>query len=790
MKQPITVGLVGNPNSGKTTLFNALTGAKQRVGNWPGVTVEKKSGHCTHAERSLTLVDLPGTYSLHVSHEDASVDEQIAQAYILSGAADVIINIIDASNLERNLYLTTQLMDANIPIVIALNMIDVANTKGIHINPIKLSEQLGCPVVPVIASKGEGITTLLDVIESQADSAAQDTHLQKPQYTPKHFSGALKNALDKLTDLAQQHADHTLDHSLLATALLERDPKAQSHFPAHVHAQLDVIVDGVEQSIEGSLHDHIATRRYEWANTVASASSTQDANTKVTLTDRIDALFLNRWLAIPLFLAVMYVMFFFTINIGSAFIDAFDGIAGALFVDTTEHALQLVNAPDWLIAILANGVGGGIQLVASFIPVIGCLFLFLSFLEASGYMARAAFIIDRLMCSIGLPGKAFVPLIVGFGCNVPSVMAARTLDKASDRLMTTIMAPFMSCGARLTVYALFAAAFFPKNGQNIVFGLYIIGILLAVISAFIVRRFMLSSELSPFIMELPSYHVPTLKGVLIRTWQRLKGFILRAGKAIVVVVVALNFLNNIGTDGSFGNQDTEKSVLSAIGKSITPVFEPMGMNRDNWPAAVGVFTGLFAKEVVVGTLDTLYQQMTPTNNIETQPESSASFGESFIASIGDALQTIPENLAGASEQLGDPLGLDIGDVSNTENAAEAQSVEVSTIATMQRLFDGQAAAFAYLLFVLLYVPCVATLGAIYKESGGFWASFTTVWTFVTAYTVAVGYYQIATFTQHPSSSALWLGAMLAILIAGYASLILLGRRKVNDSQLIDVVNIN
>ena len=773
----VVLGLVGNPNCGKTTLFNALTGARQRVGNWPGVTVEKKVGEFRHADHLYTLVDLPGTYSLHVSHDDSSIDEQIAQNYILSGDADLVINIIDASSLERNLYLTTQIIDAAIPMVVALNMMDVADSKGTHIDPYELSEMLGCPVVPIVASKGEGLGTLMDVIENVLDKP-------RCQMPPFQFPEPVRSAIDRVAALARQHADRTINHQLLATAVLERDPKAHLHFPEHLHAQLDEIVYTTENNLNDSLEDFIVNARYNWIHGVVSTSATFSRNIKATLSGRMDDLFLNRWLAFPLFLGVMYLLFMFTINIGSAFIDAFDGVAGAIFVDGTAHLLTGMGSPDWLTTFLASGVGGGIQLVASFIPVIACLFFFLSFLEDSGYMARAAFVVDRIMRSVGLPGKSFVPLIVGFGCNVPSVMATRTLENQSDRLMTTIMAPFMSCGARLTVYALFAAAFFPQNGQNVVFGLYLIGIALAVVSGFVIRRFMMPGDLSPFIMELPPYHLPTLRGMMIRTWQRLKGFMLRAGKAIVAVVIILNVVNSVGTDGSFGNEDSEKSLLSAIGKSITPIFAPMGMSEDNWPAAVGIFTGIFAKEVVVGTLDTLYSQMAANNGTDADEE-----GFDLWTSIEASLATIGPNLRDALSTADDPLGVNIGDVSDAMRVAEEQEVQLNTLTLMAQLFDGQAGAFAYLLFVLLYIPCVATIGAIYKELGRFWAIFTVAWTYITAYAVAVGFYQTATLSQHPLSSSLWLLAMASLMAGGYGLLISKGKKQRKRENLIPTVTI-
>jgi ferrous iron transport protein B len=771
-----TIGLVGNPNCGKTTLFNELTGARQRVGNWAGVTVEKKSGEFTHADHHYELVDLPGTYSLHLGQGNQSLDEQIAQNYILSGHADLVINIVDASSLERNLYLTTQIMDANIPIVVALNMMDVADKKGYHIDPYALSEMLGCPVVPIIASKGEGISTLLDVIENT---------LAKPSCHMPTFSypSPVNESVKKLTSLALEQTHQKLNHTLLAIALLEGTTNAIHHFPEALQAEVSDIIQETQSKIKEPLSDFIAAARYQWIHQQLKSVVTYNEVLKTTLSDYVDEIVLNKWLAFPIFLFVMYLMFMFTINIGSAFIDFFDGIAKAIFVDGFTQILQWAHSPDWLIALLANGLGGGIELVASFIPVIACLFFFLSILEDSGYMARAAFIVDRLMRRLGLPGKSFVPLIVGFGCNVPSVMATRTLENSNDRLMTTIMAPFMSCGARLTVYALFAAAFFPYNGQNIVFALYFTGIGLAILSGLIIRRFLLNTDLSPFIMELPVYHRPTLKGLLIRTWQRLKGFMFRAGKAIITVVIILNFVSSIGTDGSFGNQSSEKSALSAIGRSITPVFQPMGIKEDNWPATVGIFTGVFAKEVVVGTLDTLYSDLDKTTKVINKPEFH------FWTSIKDSITTIPANLKQVLHNVTDPLGINIGNLSDAHMAAQAQGVKYATLTAMNSLFDGKIGAFAYLLFVLLYIPCVATIGVIFKEMGKFWAGFTAAWTYVTAYAVSVIFYQTATFFEHPQYSGFWILSMLLLMGSSYALLIIRGKKQTLQEGQIPLLNL-
>ncbi|MBT5053380.1 MAG: ferrous iron transport protein B, partial [Gammaproteobacteria bacterium] len=391
-----------------------------------------------------------------------------------------------------------------------------------------------------------------------------------------------------------------------------------------------------------------AERRYHKAVAIG-ATVTRVSSVRHPPSEVIDRIVLNRWLGIPIFLAAMYLMFTVAINLGAVFIDFFDILFGAIFVTASEQLLSSLGLPAWLIVLLSQGLGGGIQLVATFIPVIGFLFLCLSVMEDSGYMARAAFVIDRLMIGIGLPGSAFVPLIVGFGCNVPAVMATRALSKEDDRLMTIAMAPFMSCGARLTVYALFAAAFFKGQGQNIVFLLYLTGILMAIFTGWIFRKQIFQGQMSASYAEMPVYHVPVIKNLLLTTWFRLRSFVLRAGRTIVLVVVALSFLNSIGTDGSFGNEDTETSVLSVIGKSITPAFYPMGLTDDNWPATVGLFTGLFAKEAVVGTLNALY-----SGQVEGEPMTLLQAGEAAAISVYD-------NASALGGALLDPLGLSLND---------------------------------------------------------------------------------------------------------------------------------
>lgn len=760
MKQ-ITIGVIGNPNSGKSTLFNALTGAKQKVGNWSGVTVDRKEGRFKLANYDVTLVDLPGIYSLSLIPDLDNIDEAIARQYVQSGQPDLLINIVDASNLERNLYLTSQLLETGVPVLVGLNMMDMADKLGLHIDLAELEQRLDCPVVSLVASQKNGLKELLDKLQQFIPQRQASRKI--PAYDSQ-----LEQAIDKLSLHINQ--EQPLTTRWQALALLEADPMA-----------LEAASESLQQYAKGQLAQlsaesvdidlALADGRYQFAHSINKQAAQQSHPDSNTLSDRIDQILVNRWLGLPVFFAVMYALFMFTINLGGAFIDFFDIAAGAIFVTGVGQLLASIGAPEWLTVLLANGVGGGIQVVATFIPIVGFLFIFLTFIEDSGYMARAAFIVDRFIRGIGLPGKAFMPLIVGFGCNVPSITASRTLENQRDRILTVAMAPFMSCGARLAVYALFAAAFFPSGGQNMVFALYIIGIAGAILTGFLLRKTLLQGDVQPFVMELPAYHLPRLKGLLINTWQRLRSFMLGAGKIIVIVVTILSFLNSIGKDGSFGNEDSQNSVLSAIGQTIVPVFTPMGIEQDNWPATVGIFTGIFAKEAVVGTLDTLYSELANPN--ASAEEENTSVGEQ----LAEAWQTIPDNMTGISDWFSDPLGINASGFQGQTAAIEAQGVANATFGAMQERFHGQLGAFAYLLFILLYFPCVAAMGAIHREIGRRWAMFIGAWTTGLAYIASVSVYQLGTYSLHPFSSSLWLGLCLLIFMAAMSILGHYGRQQ-------------
>jgi ferrous iron transport protein B len=769
----LIIGVVGNPNCGKTTLFNVLTGTRQQVGNWPGVTVDRKEGFYKHEGWEIKLVDLPGTYSLDVP-STTSIDEQIAQEYILSGEADLIVNIIDASNIERNLYLTTQLLEMEVPLVIALNMMDIAKQRNITIDVAALSKKLGVPVIPISAANREGIEDFKQAINTAAEAKHIPTlRVEYPEVIENALIQLLPTITERLPKNIKSHAHW------VGLKLLESDSFAIQL----VGHDIEDIITSSQKTIEENLDEEVdiivADCRYSFIATIIEKTVQKSGKVTRTLSDKIDKVVLNRALGIPIFLVMMYLMFMFTINIGGAFIDFFDMFFGTVFVDGFGELLKTMGLPDAFITLAASGMGGGIQVVATFIPIIGFLYLFLSFLEDSGYMARAAFVMDRFMRFIGLPGKSFVPLIVGFGCNVPAIMATRTLENPRDRILTILMNPFMSCGARLPIYALFAAAFFPVGGQNVIFGLYLLGIAVAVMTGLIMKNTLLKGESSPFVMELPPYHMPTVQSILLRTWDRLNNFIFRAGKVIVPMVVVLTFLNSWGTDGSFGHEDSDKSVLSEIGRVITPVFEPMGLHEDNWPATVGIFTGVLAKEAVVGTLDALYEQLGKADaGIEAEEEPF-----NFWNDIKEAFATIPANLADVTDMIFDPLGLNIGDTSSTEAAAEEQEVSTGTFGAMVTRFDGQIGAFAYLLFILLYFPCVAATAAVYRETNMKWTIFVAAWTTGLAYLFATVFYHLATFARHRLGSIACTGGLLLLFVMTIWGLTVYGRNERVDKMV-------
>lgn len=685
--------LVGFANTGKSTLFNLLSShnknaVQQNVGNFSGITVAAKKTSIQLNGVETFLSDLPGLSSLTQRGEQGQ-DLTISQQFITNNDIDCLINVVDVNQISRQLYLTTQLLDLGVPMIVVLNKMDRQKHASVDVG--KLSAELGCPVVALSAHDKNA----LGCMEKNL-LLAQQQFTQQNQASKQHKTDENKNLASESSSAIQARQDYVAD--------------------------------------------------------VLSRSSFGGGG--ASFSDNLDNFVLHPITGIPVFLGMMYLLFMFAINVGSAFIDFFDILSGTIFVDYPLHFLEPLGLPQWILTII-EGVGSGIQTVATFIPVIACLFIGLSLLENSGYLARAAFVVDSVMQKIGLPGKAFVPLIVGFGCTVPAVMSARVLDSERERITTIMMAPFMSCGARLPVYALFAAAFFPESGQNLVFLLYLIGIAAAIFTGFLLKKTVLSGATSLNIMELPPYELPKLGTISKRVWQRTYSFVTGAGKTIVIVVCLLNFLNSIGTDGSFGHQDSENSILSQSAQVVMPLLAPMGVKEENWQAGVGIITGIFAKEVLVATFNSLYS----STIIEEKGEPS------LIASWHEATTSIKENLLGIAPD--DPLGIDVGDLSDLEAVALDQQVALSTYQVMQAAFAGQLGAFSYLLFILLYTPCVAAMGAIKNEVGTRWAGFAGSWSFLLAYLMATLCFQVGNFFVAPLMASICIVAVLLCFAGVY-----------------------
>ena len=644
--------------------------------------------------------------------------------------------------------------------IVVLNKMDALKRERQTINVAELEKFLGCPVLSLSATNRSQVATLKEKLHK---SLVQGIALSEFSLG---YGDELEPAIATVSSfMTEKENEGNVSTRALAIRALENDALVLNGLSEKSRNQVVQAIADIDVDIDL----HVADARYTLLHEECKKIRRSEGKLSRSVTEKLDQFILNKWVGVPFFFVVMYLMFMFSINIGGAFIDFFDIGVGSLLVDG-GHYLFDDHLPVWLVTVLADGIGGGIQTVATFIPVIACLYLFLAVLESSGYMARAAFVLDKVMQKIGLPGKAFVPLVLGFGCNVPSIMATRTLDQERERKLAASMAPFMSCGARLPVYALFAAAFFPGAGQNVVFVLYLLGIVAAIFTGLFLKNTLYPGSSDSLVMEMPDYELPTVQNVMIKTWQKLKRFVLGAGKTIVVVVAVLSFFNSLGTDGSFGNEDSENSVLSKAAQVVTPVFSPLGVQEDNWPATVGIITGIFAKEAVVGTL----------NNLYTTPGEEESGEFDLMASLEEAVMTIPENLAGLS--YSDPLGIEVGDLTDTGAVAEDQEVDASIFGNLKEKFVSGHAAFAYLILILLYTPCVAAMGAYVREFGHAFARFIAVWTMALGYLGATFYYQAMHFADHPVSSAIWIAVIIAAFVATYRLL----KQKGNQQQELEV----
>ncbi len=596
-----TIALVGNPNSGKTTLFNALTGSNQHVGNWPGVTVEKKEGSLKHKGAFYNVVDLPGTYSLGAYSED----ELVARDFVVQGQPDVVVNVVDATNIERNLYLTTQLIEMGANIIIALNMMDEASTKQIDISVDSLSRALGVPVIPTVAARKKGITELLDQIEKSAENSSSPSEISYGENLNRH----IKNLTDLLDSEEYDYpvkwiAIKALEGDLEISKLISGNVKAKAYIESISSEDTDMELDIIDS-------------RYSYINNIVKNSVKRPEKEIVTATDKIDKILTSRVFGLPIFGVIMYLIFQLTFVIGEDLLGGYVGDFVEWIGEGFETILVSLSAPDWLISFVAEGFIGGVGAVLEFVPLIMVLYFFLAILEDTGYMARAAYIMDGIMRAVGLHGKTFISMIVGFGCNVPGIMSTRTLENKRDRMIAILINPFMSCGARLPIYLVFIAAFFPDNGGLVLFIIYALGIAMALLMGKIFSKTLFKGESSHFIMELPPYRLPQAASVLRDMWEKVWDFVKRAG-TVIFAVVSLLWVMSVLPMGV--EPYSQASILGRIGQLIAPIFKPAGFGT--WQASVSLFAGIAAKEAVVAILGMVYAGVSEGTELITAIQAS------------------------------------------------------------------------------------------------------------------------------------------------------------------------
>lgn len=670
----MTIALAGNPNCGKTTLFNELTGSRQHVGNWTGVTVDKKEG-VYRKNKDVVILDLPGTYSL----SPYSAEEIVARDYIVKEKPDAVINIVDGTSIERNLYLSLQVMETGIPMVIAMNMMDEVEARGDRIDCKKLSEIFGIPVVPIVARSGKGIKELMDA----AVMAAKEH--KKPKKA-EVFDDNLGSAIEAIADvLGGSDSD---ENCWQAIKLVENDEVVWNAVPQEKYADVKILADAANKNAGGDAEAKIADCRYQYiADVVGRCVRKAHRGHMETRSDKLDKVLTNRILALPMFAVVMYLMFACTFSENFLFVEGLPSpgvwLAGVVeeawgaMQEFVVGAVETVGASEWAVGLVSSCLDG-VGAVAGFLPLVLVLFLLMSFLEDSGYMARVAFVMDRVFRHFGLSGRSFIPMLMGFGCSVPALMASRTLESDKDRKITMMITPFMSCGAKLPIYMMFAATLFAGDNQTmVVFSIYMLGIVVAIIGALLLNKFAFKSDVSNFILELPQYRVPTLKSVLIHGWEKVKSFAVKAGTVIFASTVLIWFLSSFNFSGMC---DMEESLLASIGNAVKWIFAPLGWA--DWRASVGVVTGWIAKENIVATFGQLF----------------GGVGDEVIEAVSAGEQALPQ----------------ISEVFN------------------------KVSAYSYMAFNLLCMPCFAAVGAIKREMGSWkWTLRAVGFQMLVAYVVAL-----------------------------------------------------
>lgn len=682
-KHDVVIAFAGNPNVGKTAILNSITGASLQVGNWAGVTVEKKIASFKRDGRMVRCVDIPGVYAL----TPYSLEEKVARDYLIEESPDVIINVVDVTNLERNLILTLQLMELKIPIVIALNMTDDLERMGGKADVELLSREIGLPVVPTVGKTGLGTDELIDSALQVFDQGETPRGISYKHMTDMMVEKEIYAVEEMLK--SQDVGDYPAHW--LAVKVLENDSETIERLKSiGIEDEYDEHRERIENYHKQPVYEVFSDIRTGYASGI-TRSVLSNVSTRKQFTDVMDSIVLNKYLGVPLFFFMMYLMFKFTFEGSAPFVDwlggVFDGFIGKWL------GVALSAGPDWLHSLLIDGVLGGVGAVLSFVPLMAFLYLFLGLLEESGYMARAAFVMDRVMRAIGLPGKAFVPLLVGFGCNVPAIYASRTLENPRDRKITALLTPFMSCAARLPVYALFTAVFFREHRTSVIFLLYIIGIIIAMILGMIFKRVLKKGETTPLIMELPPYRFPTAKMIWRTIYNRTRSFVRKAGTVILFTMVILWTLTNL----PYGSP-SEKTVLGRAAEIVAPVFKPNGFGKPGPVAAL--IPGLVAKEVVVGAIGQLYGE---GGSIEKEKSETTFMHDLWVQTRG----------------LGDAAWDSFRAVFTTYSMTtfEVSFENDDSLSADLRADFTPLSAMSYLIFVLLYVPCVAVLAAVYHEFG-------------------------------------------------------------------------
>ncbi len=687
----VKIALAGNPNSGKTTLFNALTGSNQFVGNWPGVTVEKKEGKLK-GQKDVIIMDLPGIYSL----SPYTLEEVVARNYLIGDRPDAIINIVDGTNIERNLYLSTQLMELGIPVIMAVNMMDIVQKNGDMIDTGKLGEKLGCEVTRISALKGTGVMETADraVLLAKSGNAAKAVH-----EFGEEAESIIKRVEERIVGIVPAEQKR-----FFAVKLLEKDDKIKEQMPSVPDVSADI--KEMEAQFDDDTESIITNERYVYISSVIAECVQKNRTQKLTISDKIDRWVTNRWLALPIFAIVMWLVYYVSVSTVGAFVTDWtnDVLFGEIVPPAVEGILVAVNCADWLKGLILDGIVAGVGAVLGFVPQMLVLFIFLAFLEGCGYMARVAFIMDRIFRKFGLSGKSFIPMLIGTGCGVPGIMASRTIENDRDRKMTIMTTTFIPCGAKLPIIALIAGALF-DGAAWVAPSAYFVGIAAVICSGIILKKTrMFAGDPAPFVMELPAYHMPTAGNVLRSMWERGYSFIKKAGTIILVSTVLLWFLMSFGwADGSFGMLEAEQldsSILAAFGSILAPLFAPLGWG--DWKMAVAAVTGLIAKESVVGTFGILF-----------------GFGE--VAEDGTEIWG---QLAGSMTAI---------------------------------------AAYSFLVFNLLCAPCFAAMGAIRREMNNIkWFWFAIGYQTLFAYVVSLCVYQIGNVL---TGGGFGVGTVAAIVLA-------------------------